>query len=93
MPKKKKKTPKLTARDGFSKMGNKVVEQSNRIRSDTGFRLPGLRIPVLLLTGCVALGKCPQLPEPYFLHLSNGDSGTYFTGMLWDDPGCEPSTW
>lgn len=40
----------LTARDGFSKMGKRVVELRNRISIGTGFRLPVFRTPVLLLT-------------------------------------------
>ena len=40
----------LTARDGFSKMGKRVVELRNRISISTGFRLLVFRIPVLLLT-------------------------------------------
>ena len=40
----------LTARDGFSKMGKRVVELRNRTSISAGFRLSVFRIPVLLLT-------------------------------------------
>ena len=39
-----------TARDGFSKMGKRLVELRNGISISTGFRLPVFITPVLLLT-------------------------------------------
>ena len=40
----------LTARDGFSKMGKRLLELRNGISISTGFRLPVFITPVLLLT-------------------------------------------
>lgn len=64
--------------------GNGHDTEGSRAVEEKGFEVDQswVRLPALLLPGCVTLGKSVMLSEPPFLHQQSGDNTTDPRGVL-----------